>query len=155
VKTRTVWEADDGSRWDDAAAARKRDDLIKEVDAAMRPLGKRHRGKGCDFENGGGYVQHKPSAVAEARANLLVPTRRVLAWWFEDQMKRFKKDPSGADPSWFCRMLDGGHAPLDRAWSRLMCIDAKGREWGQPYYATHPDAATQVEIRAVEAESLR
>jgi hypothetical protein len=28
-----------------------------------------------------------------------------------------------------------------KAWYRFMCLDDQLREWGQPYYASHPEDA--------------
>jgi hypothetical protein len=66
----------------------------------------------------------------------------VLKWWIDDQKKKGQTDAEliACHPSWFCRMLDGGHAPLDRAYNRLCCIDEQNREWNQPYFAMNPPA---------------
>ena len=33
-----------------------------------------------------------------------------------------------------------------RSWTRLMCIDEKGKEWGQIYFVTHPSERTNREL---------
>ena len=41
-------------------------------------------------------------------------------------------------------MCEAGPAPLWRAWCRLTNIDDQGREWGQAYFAMHPEMAKNV-----------
>lgn len=42
------------------------------------------------------------------------------------------------------RVLSDAGGPLNGLWYRLMCIDLDtAREYQQPYYANHPDEATQ------------
>lgn len=148
MKERVIYVADDGARFDTKSAARARDALICEVAKAMKPLGPEINDPHLHFANGHGYVQHDVAKVAEARANIMPITRRLLASWFKDQLQRHKRDPGDAHPSWFCRMLDGEHRPLDKAWTRLWRIDAQGREWGQPYFADHPNEGDQKEFVA-------
>ena len=35
---------------------------------------------------------------------------------------------------------------FQRIYYRLMCIDEQHREWGQPFYAAHPDKGTQRDL---------
>lgn len=57
--------------------------------------------------------------------------------------KMLKINPP-ASFGWIGRYFDdGGHNCLYEAWSRLRCIDEKGREWGQPYYALNPEKGEQ------------
>lgn len=145
MKPIKVYVANDGSRWDDPSKAEERDALIVEIEDIMAPLGPRPKDQGCHFANGAGYIQRDAVTVANVRAALLVPTKRVLKWWWDDQVERFGKEPTEAHGSWYQRMLDGSHAPVDRAWSRLCCIDEQSREWGQQYYAKNPEKGKQVE----------
>ncbi len=48
-------------------------------------------------------------------------------------------------------MIDGGDDVLHRAWYRVYCIDASGREWGQPYFALHPTEGKQRECPTPDA----
>lgn len=136
-----VWYvANDGSRHTNEADAVKRDALIVAVDAIMAPLGERVKDEKCNFANGGGYVRHDPAVVRSVKGALGRLTMKEHSYI----------DPKGCavedvHPSWWGRMLDGMSGPLDRAWSRLYCIGDDGREWGQPYYASHPTEGTQKE----------
>ena len=144
MKPITVYEANDGSRWDDPNKASERDSLIHEIYLIMAPLPE-VKDDASRFANGNGYVQRDAVIVERVRADLLVPTKRILKWWWDGQMKDHGKEPVDAHPSWYLRILDGTAAPLERAWSRLCCIDKSYREWGQPFYAAHPEKGEQVE----------
>ena len=147
MRAQTVYVAEDGARFDDPAKADERDALIAEIDAIMAPLKPTPQDDHCHFTNGHGYVQQDLVTLAAVRAALLVPTKRVLKWWWDSQLEDHGKEPVNAHPSWFCRMLDGDAGPLDYAWGRFCRIDEQGREWGQQYYATHQDEAEQFEIK--------
>jgi hypothetical protein len=147
-----VWKATDGSQWKDEEAARKRDALCADVAEALLPLGAKP--DGTDFANGGGFVQHTEAQVRRVRRELysIANVKGILKWWFDSQREDHAQTEEalkmGIHPSWYRRMLDGAHAPLDRAYGRLNCIDGQFREWGQPYYADHPDEAKQVCLNA-------
>lgn len=140
MKTITKWQANDGSEWDSPECATKRDTLIAEVAAVMDPMGQR-------VTDHGGHKQHTGSVVETVRDGLYAIANRdgILKWWINDQKSKFSKtdaDLIRCHPSWFCRMLDGGHAPLERAYGRLCCIDKMYREWDQPYFANKADEET-------------
>lgn len=145
MKSLTVYEANDGSRWDTPAQASERDELLAAVEAAMQPLGKHD--DGCAFVNGAGYYQHTQEACDAARNGLWSLTRRPLELWIANQREKYgttEDEVSKCHPSWFLRMLDGSCPPLEKAWSRFYCMDDQCREWGQPYYASHQNEAQQV-----------
>ena len=146
MKAITMFEANDGSRWDNAEQALEREALIGRVEWATLPLGEMPKLPGCGFENGGGFKRHKPKDVDEAKRRLIELTRPLLASWFETQTQMGRDNFMDTHPSWFLRLLDGSAPPLEMAWRRITCIDKESREWGQPYYATHPNEAKQVEI---------
>lgn len=85
------------------------------------------------FANGGGYIQHDPEKVKQAKENLLVYSNR-----------RFKTN-YGFD--FIGRVMqDSGLIVMYNLWHRLSCVDKYGREWGQPYYAIHPKEGKQVQL---------
>ncbi len=102
----------------------------------------------CDFANGSGFIQQKTENVLEVRKELLIITEKKLDWWFKEQKQKHNTDFNTVHPSWILRMLDGSCPPLERAWSRILCIDTEGKEWGQQYYATHQNEAKQVCLNA-------
>ena len=119
MKTRTVYIADDGTEFSSEAKCKKHEALVSELDAAIdailtptpdpRPLA---------FGNGDLYIQHEPKAVNAARAELA----RIAARECPNTTQRELYD----------------HKAFFRFVNRFMCIDARGREWGQPYYARNP-----------------
>lgn len=143
MKPITRYEADDGSVWKTEDEAIFRDTLSKKVKDAMAPLGSRPDLPHCEFSNGGGYFHHHPSEVSEVKRSLLALVREY--GWEWEGLKNATCPPEDVSPDWFARILDGERqGPLNRAYCRLMCLDADGREWGQPYYAMHPDEGTQL-----------
>lgn len=145
------WQATDGSEWSTEKQAAERDALVIAVNCAMKPLGDLPKNDGCKFANGGGYIQHTQQAIDDVRRRLHeIAAAGPLKWWFDIQKTRHGKtdeDLMRCHPSWQCRMLDGDHEPLDKAYSRLCCIDfATCREYGQPYYANNPAEAEQFEV---------
>lgn len=140
-----MYVADDGTHFADEADCRKRDALIARVSAAVAVLLK-PRPDDISFDNGHGYVAQDPAAVRAYKVALLAIAR--------DEMPSFAGPTQlGADPdrihpqgmAW--RWLDECAPPIARAWQRLACIDRDGREWGQPYYATHPEHGEQFEVQ--------
>ena len=146
AKAITRFEAIDGSVWPTLEKAEAHEALIRDVAEAMKPMGERP--KGVDFTNGSGYVQHTVQAVASARRSLIALTRPRIQHWFDQQKRDHNTDFDMVHPSWFGRMLDGSATPLEDAWRRLCCVDPLNREWGQPYYATHPDHARRFCLNA-------
>ena len=142
----TKYRANDGSEWASADEAIAREQQILMVNEAMRPLGERPDDEGCRFSNGEGFRRHSLARVRQAKAALIALTRPHVSAWMDGQEKGYGRDMMDVHPSWFLRMLDGASRPLERAWGRLSCIDDEGREWGQPYFASNPQEATQVEV---------
>lgn len=140
----TKYRAMDGSEWTTPEQALAHEQVIESVNAAMEPLGKRP--DDCAFTNGEGYIQHDKADVLKSRLAIHdLAKAGPLKRWIEDQKAiHGKTDYQLAvevHPSWQMRMLDGGCSPLECAYGRLLCIDDQCREWGQPYYASHPHEA--------------
>lgn len=131
MKPITVYEADDGSRFDTAQEATAHE----RVNQAMQPLGPRPK------LGDGRWVQH-------GRVACTVSLRMLVALYAElypDDAERWKllERVESIDPRTHVigRMLDG-NGPLARAWARLRCIDWQTcREYDQPFYALHPEQA--------------
>lgn len=146
----TKYRAIDGSEWHNAAEAEAREELIARVAGAMSHLKPRPENDGCSFTNGSGYIQQSESAVNATRRALfeIADTKGILKDWINSQRENHGRSDDylaiECHVSWFERMLDGGHAPLSRAYSRLGCIDGQFREWGQPYFANHTGEAKNV-----------
>ena len=139
------YKANDGSEWDSAGPCEARDEMIREVDDAMKLL--KPTPDECNWK---GYVQQCRFSVARCKADLYEVAKQegVLKWWIDSQKNDHGKNDvqliNEVHPSWFGRMLDGGHAPLSDAYHRLCCIDSEFREWNQPYFANNPQDAEMV-----------
>jgi hypothetical protein len=142
VKTITQYKTDDGTIFNSKTKATKHEKLCDEINDVMKPLGKLPKDKNCEFGNGGGYLPHDPDVVMQVKVGLVKIARRYHSWF-----KRHK--PENIHPmSHAGRILgDAGPSPLSHAWSRLCCIDDRGREWGQPYYALNPNEGVQQEYK--------
>lgn len=146
----TKYKANDGSEWDEPEKAVRRDHLIADVDDVMVSLNP------CpddtNFANGHGYVQQDAEQIAKVKANLFTIANQdgILKWWIDDQKARHGKTDdfliNDTHASWYCRMLDGSHRPLERAYSRLCNIDDECREWGQQYFANNPEKGDQIQL---------
>src|SRR3990167_8315224 len=105
----TVYEANDGSHWNTAGDAERRDDLLRtlaEIDRLLAPpVGNRE-----------GYVQQKQEAVAAYKAALCRVARTVT------RHLMFDADPATIHRHGIAGRIidDGGCEPLYRAWWRLL-----------------------------------
>jgi hypothetical protein len=115
MKTITVFQADDGSRWDDAESAQKRDEMYLKAQCVEQSLGARPLLE-CDE-----YWQHFPNDVARSRA------------LYDSLAMEYFGTTNG-------RVVSDSGNPIARLMTRLDCIDAAGREWNQPFYARHTPA---------------
>ena len=145
METVTRYKAEDGSEWQLREDAEKRDAMVKECNSAMAYLKDQP-----DDLNWEGYIQQDYAAIESVKACLFQIANQdgVLKWWIDDQKNTHGKTQNqfifNTHPSWFGRMLDGGHGPLAKAYHRLCCIDDQNREWNQLYFAINPSKGKQV-----------
>lgn len=139
METITKYKAADGSEWNNPEDAEAREDMIRDVEHALNWLKPTP-----DDLNWKGYVQQPEEMVRKCREDLfsIANQEGVLKWWIDSQLNEHGTTKEelihNAHPSWFGRMLDGGHEPLAKGYTRLCCIDSQLREWNQPYYAMNP-----------------
>ena len=139
MKTITRYLAQDGSVFDTEKKCREYESLCKKVKKIMKPLGKLPLDKGCKFANGEGYIQHNPSVIEVAKSQLLALGKEYL---------HIKEERSFGFAG---RCFDDyGVSAINDAHNRLSCCDENGREWGQQYFAVHPEKGKQHPF--VEAE---
>lgn len=139
----THYQANDGTLWDVAEQAEKRDALVARIERAKALL--TPRPSDVRFENGHGYVQQDPARVRLCKIDLLTIASELSSY------DVFRSNPDLVNPrgSIAGRIIDDmDHPVLYNAWYRLMCMDDEYREWGQPYYATHPEQAKSHEVPA-------
>jgi hypothetical protein len=143
MKQAIKWVANDGTEFSVFSDCEKYEVLCEAVSEAMKNLAAKP--DGCDFANGSGYIAHTQAgldaaiAILAAAALDFYPKGGTSEEWFT-QWRDGKRHVSHV-----ARLVnDGRERCLDAAFYRLMCIDGKLREWGQPYYAAYPDQAKDV-----------
>lgn len=138
METITKFKAIDGKEFTDKQECIKYELLIDRVNSIMNTLPKRP--DSCDFSNGSGYLQHNEITLRNTKISLLTICKEYIDHkWIQQSI-----DDDTIHPSWVGRLLDDyGIRPLNHAWYRFQCIDSKYREWGQPYFASNPEKATQ------------
>lgn len=129
IKEVTMFESR-GRKFSDLAKAERWEaynDALDKADAVLRsPVD-----KGCDFANGGGYIQQTPTACAKW---LTLVTEAANKFESSEVARMWNENPRG----FVGRYLDDGDSPLYRSWVRVQRIDGASREWGQIYYANNP-----------------
>jgi hypothetical protein len=120
---------------------------IDRVDAIMARLPKPPENDGCNFANGHGYIQHDKETLKSVWNDLLDEFKTKIEHKWLDESKDMI-----ADASWVARLVgDYDIKPYWKAWNRMSNIERTTcREFGQPFYATHPDKAELVEIVAAK-----
>lgn len=109
------------------------ENLLNKVNKIMSKIGDKVKDKSCEFGNGGGYIQHNKEIVKKAQTDI---TNLAI--------KELKLDKDYKFGSFIGRYIDdSGVNCIKEAYCRLQCIDNKGREWGQPYFAINPDKGVQ------------
>jgi hypothetical protein len=142
MKLITKYQADDGSEWSTAEQAQDRDLLCERVSAVMSAWPAHPENDGCEFLNGGGYIQLSEHLFDQVKDQLLDIIKERVDHKEVEQI-RSKKAPLN-----LVAMLisDCGMGPVNAAWRRLSCVDSYFREWGQPYFASNPDRGQQRQI---------
>jgi hypothetical protein len=133
------YRAKDGTLCDSEAEADDLDRTLAAIDAAMSRLAP--RSDGMAFTDGRGYVQHDPADVKRAREAIFRAAAKEQAWYFAKHPEADTAETAHPLRHILGRILDDSGSLFYRPWMRLACIDDAGREWGQPYFALHPDKA--------------
>jgi hypothetical protein len=140
METITKFKAIDGKEFTSEIECLKYELLIKRVDEIMALLPKIPKDDGCNFANGGGYIQHEKTTLRNAQIQLLEICKEYIDHkWIQQTIDET------VHSSYVGRLLgDYGIRPLENAWYRFSCVDKQYREWGQLYFATNPDKGTNV-----------
>ncbi len=136
------YKADDGVEFLDANKCKEHEANCKLAKVIMSSL--LVKPDSIDFSNGHGYIQHDRSEVLNTRNRFLEFIKRYTDHkWVQATID------GGTDvhPSYVDRML-GESVPTSiwKHWHRFSCIDSQFREWGQPFYANHPEGAKQIQL---------
>jgi hypothetical protein len=139
------WQADDGREFQEETECKAYESLCGEVASIMATFPAHPKNDGCRFANGHGFIQLSEVVVKEVRNKLLdLISGEINHRWVEES-----RDMS-VHPSYVARLVgETGLRPLYNAWNRITCVDDQWREWGQPYYASHPDQGDQLMLASV------
>lgn len=149
MKSITKYVSDDGLEFTSERECISYEALCKEVSEIMDKLAPRPALPGCGFENGDGYIQHDPEVAWAAKVAILKVANGIFPHqWLEQSM-----DDKSVDPSWAGRIIgDLSQKCVYQAWHRFQCMDKEFREFGQPYYALHPERAKDACLNAERAK---
>ena len=138
----TKYKAFDGSEFTDKTNCMQHEENCAIVEKIMRCIDLAPQD--CDFANGGGYLQHDKNALLKVRNEFLEFCKRYTSHkWVQETIDK----GWDAHSSYAARVIDEcAPRSISKHWYRFSCIDDKGREWGQPYYAANPDQAKQVRL---------
>lgn len=140
VKEVTKYEAIDGTQWATEQQAVRHENLVLTVKGIMVKLPE------LDI-SGHNFYQHIPADVLSVQVTLAKLAFIAIG---NDQDRHHYDAVINADKpmglySLIGRFLDDCGGPISRAWTRLMRIDSKFREWEQPYYAINtPTDAVEI-----------
>jgi hypothetical protein len=129
------WVAKDGSEWKTEEDAVNHEIFLDKIEKIESILPENH--DTSDFVNGHGYVQHSQSDLLKARSMLVdLACEYVYSKLYECDIRSYT----------FGRYLNDNNYHLYNLYYRIvLCIDDNTwREYGQPFYALHPDKAYSI-----------
>lgn len=89
------------------------------------------------FTNGRGYIQHSADVVQSLKESIVELANEYFNP--KDNYKYFNY--------YLSRCIDDSNMKcLSKMSYKIMCIDEDNREWGQPYFAAHPNEAEQIRL---------
>ena len=144
METITKYKAYDGTEFTDPAKCQEYEQACHKIEAVTGRLPGKPNLPWCKFENGSGYLQHDEETFISVRNELCEIANGMLAnTWFKQTIEK----GMDVDASWAGRIISEiPNKALNNAWHRVMCTDSQFREWGQPYFASHPSKAEQVRL---------
>jgi hypothetical protein len=137
MKEVTKYIAEDGKLFDTPRGCREYEKLCEDLESIMKLLFPTPRDEHCRFANGEGYIQQNEEAVNKCMLEIvkLVPALRAY------NPSTFKEDPFKCRHGIIGRILSDMSSPAYHYWCRFMNMDEDYREFGQCYYALHPEKA--------------
>lgn len=135
IKSIIFYRTDDGSTFDTKEKAEKYEIILNKVNTFLSPL---PYNSDTSFCNGEGYIQHT-SDIYDKMEELIV---KLSNEWFN------LNEPFTHFNYILGRYVDDNNVKcLNNLVHRFMCIDKNThREYGQPYFANNPQAATDKQL---------
>lgn len=136
MKIVTKYVSEDNREFLNAQECHNYEELCECVDKVMAQL--IPKPEGTSFSNGDGYIQQDPAVLKSVKRDLLTLANEIMPHeWFQQSIS-----DETIHPSWAGRLIgEMNERCLNSAWYRIMCIGPECREYGQPYYANHPEEA--------------
>lgn len=146
--TVTKYVADDGVQFNDYDECLKYEITCDKVNFIMGGL--QSKSFNINFANGHGFIQQTKLQVVAAMGSLLfvvksyIPDHKSVDLAIEQSLAGEFVSPHTTIVS---RLIDE-MCPrvVQDAWHRFACMDVDFREWGQPYFALHPDIGEHIQL---------
>lgn len=132
MKVITKYVADDNTEFNNYDDCAKYEAIANELSSVLNGL---FECKRTDFQSGYGYIQH-PKGTRTRLENSL---KGIASRYFNNDFSE-----SSANGFMGRYINDTGLRCFNRLLTRIQCITAEDREYGQPYYAFNPEKATNV-----------
>lgn len=133
VKEVTIFEAADGARFNTAAECIRYEAMLTTLMLAVLILGD---AKEDALSSGKAFIQHDADHIALFDETF---ERIILDYFNSECANRYHDQPTG----FVWRLLSDSNTPFHKTickyGHRRVCIDAKLREWEQPYFTQNPN----------------
>src|SRR5574344_2005744 len=140
MKEITIYECEDGSRFDKKEDALNYDNLCGRIKQIMAPMGERTD----ECKKGSVYLSHDPLAVKNALKSFLIECSKVKPYFSKDLIACANGIRHISQAEHLIR--DSGISVLCDTMFRFSCTNMiSGREYQQPYYAKNEDEFLEIQ----------
>lgn len=136
----TLYQSNDGRQFRIKEDCLKHEKLVEEIEKIMSNLPPTP--DDIDFQNGHGYIQHDPDKIPGAMMALVNVSGIPKKYVPED----FKEKPFFYRRNIIGRILGDSNSPVYSPWMRFSRMDDSYKEYGQGYFALHPEEARQIRL---------
>lgn len=134
MKEITIYQCEDGSRFESMEDAKNYEGLCERISKIMSPMGERTR----DCRIGAVYISHDPSLVKGVLKNFLLECSKYLPRHSNDFIECANGIRSFTHAGYI--IMDCGIKVLSDVLFRFSCTNIdNGREYSHPYYTTHEE----------------
>lgn len=146
------YQSEDGELFNSELDCINYENLISAIEGIDSRLPKLPKKDNSNFSNGEDYLQHDSEIIKKAMIDLLKISDISKEYWNEPE---FLNSPFDCRFGIIGRIIGDSDSPIHSLWFRFMCMDDNYREYGQPYYALHPEKSTGICLNAGEIENLK